>query len=119
MEFKDMIITYLDLSNYKPKLTLYEDYDKLINMKLKNYKKKNNLPPFTEDIIDAYGDIILSKKMQELNRDAEIKDFLRKETKIEITTDNLSIYFEEKPKSEVDILKEQIAQLMALLQAKQ
>ena len=49
--------------------------------------------------------------MQEINRDYEIKQQLKANVKIEITEDNLSDYFEEKPKKEIELLREENKEL--------
>lgn len=117
-ELSKMIKTTIDLKDYNPKSKLYIDYENQMDKALKEYKQNNEVEPITEDIIDGEGTVILSAEMQEINRDYEIKQQLKQNVKIEITKDNLLEYFEEKPKSEVDILKEQITQLMALIKDK-
>lgn len=115
---EEMITTTLDLTNYKPKQKLYDDYNKLLDNALEVYKKNNTLEEITEDITDENGNVLLPIADQIHNRDYVIKQQLKEEITIGITEDNLLEYFDEKPKSEVDILKEQIAQLMLLLQQK-
>lgn len=110
-ELNEMIITTLDLSNYIPKSKLYMDYDELLDKALEVYKKNNELEPITDDIVNAYGEVVLSVEMQEINRDYEIKQQLKANVKIEITEDNLSDYFEEKPKTEIELLKEENKEL--------
>ena len=110
-ELNEMIITTLDLSNYIPKSKLYMDYDELLDKALEVYKKNNELEPITDDIVNAYGEVVLSVEMQEINRDYEIKQQLKANVKIEITEDNLSDYFEEKPKTEIELLREENKEL--------
>ena len=114
-DLSKMIKTAIDLKEYNPTSKLYIDYENQMDKALKEYKQNNEVEPITEDVIDGEGTVILSAEMQEINRDYEIKQQLAENVRIEITEDNLFDYFEEKPKSEVDVLKEQIAQLMALI----
>lgn len=110
-ELNEMIITTLDLSNYIAKSKLYEDYNAALDNALDLYKKSNTLEPITNDIVNDFGDVILSVEMQEINRDFNIKQGLKDNVKIEITEDNLSDYFQEKPKTEIELLKEENKEL--------
>lgn len=110
-ELNEMIITTLDLSNYIAKSKLYEDYNAALDNALELYKKNNTLESITDDIVNDFGDVILSVEMQEINRDYEIKQQLKANVKIEITEDNLSDYFEEKPKTEIELLREENKEL--------
>lgn len=110
-ELNEMIITTFDLSNYIAKSKLYDDYNVALDNALELYKKNNTLEPITDDIVNDFGDVILSVEMQEINRDYEIKQQLKANVKIEITEDNLSDYFEEKPKTEIELLREENKEL--------
>lgn len=110
-ELNEMIMTTLDLNKYVPKQKLYEDYNVALDNALELYKKNNTLEPITEDIVNAYGEVVLSVEMQEINRDFYIKQGLKSNVKIEITEDNLSDYFEEKPKTEIELLREENKEL--------
>ena len=116
MEFNEIIITTLDLSNYNPKSKLYIDYEKLLDKKFNIYKNTHQLKSITDDIVDEHGDIILSVEMQELNQDAVLKEKLKEEIKIEITNDNLLDYFEEKPKTDIEVLQEKVEEYDNLIQ---
>lgn len=115
-ELQEMIVSTLDLSNYIAKSKLYEDYNTALDNALDLYKKSNTLEPITDDIVNDFGDIVLSVEMQEINRDFNIKQGLKDNVKIEITEDNLLNYFEEKPKTEIELLKEQLAAQDEVLQ---
>lgn len=115
-ELQEMIVSTLDLSNYIPKQKLYDDYVLALDNALELYKQNNKLEEITEDIVNAYGEVVLSVEMQEINRDFNIKQGLKDNVKIEITEDNLSDYFEEKPKTEIELLKEQLAAQDEVLQ---
>lgn len=115
-ELQEMIVSTLDLSNYIAKSKLYEDYNVALDNALDLYKKSNTLEPITDDIKNEAGDIVLSVEMQEINRDFNIKQGLKDNVKIEITEDNLTDYFEEKPKTEIELLKEQLAAQDEVLQ---
>ena len=110
-ELNEMIITTLDLSNYIAKSKLYYDYNIALDNALELYKQNNELEEITEDIVNDFGDIVLSIEMQEINRDFNIKQGLKDNVKIEITEDNLSDYFEEKPKTEIELLREENKEL--------
>lgn len=116
MELNEMIITTLDISNYIAKSKLYEDYNVALDNALELYKKNNKLEEITEDILDENGDIILSIEMQELNRNYEIKQQLKQNVKIEITEDNLLDYFEEKPKTDIEVLQDKVAEYDNIIQ---
>lgn len=115
-ELQEMIVSTLDLSNYIAKSKLYEDYNAALDNALDLYKKSNTLEPITDDIVNDFGDIVLSVEMQEINRDFNIKQGLKDNVKIEITENNLLNYFEEKPKTEIELLKEQLAAQDEVLQ---
>lgn len=110
-ELQEMIVSTLDLSNYIPKQKLYDDYVLALDNALDLYKQNNTLETITDDIKNDFGDIVLSVEMQEINRDFNIKQGLKDNVKIEITEDNLSDYFEEKPKTEIELLKEENKEL--------
>ena len=110
-ELQEMIVSTLDLSNYIAKSKLYEDYNVALDNALDLYKQNNTLETITDDIKNEAGDIVLSVEMQEINRDFNIKQGLKDNVKIEITEDNLTDYFEEKPKTEIELLKEENKEL--------
>lgn len=112
----EMIITTLDLSNYIAKSKLYKDYNIALNNALDLYKQNNTLEEITENIVDENGNIILSIEMQEINRDYEIKQQLKQNVKIEITQDNLLDYFEEKPKTDIEVLQDKVVEYDNLIQ---
>lgn len=116
MQLNEMIVSTLDLSNYIPKQKIYEDYNVALSNALDLYKQNNKLEEITEDILDENGNIILSIEMQEINRDYEIKQQLKQNVKIEITKDNLSDYFEEKPKTDIEVLQDKVAEYDSLIQ---
>lgn len=116
MELNEIIVSTLDISNYIAKSKLYNDYNVALDNALELYKQNNKLEEITEDIVNAYGEVVLSVEMQEINRDYEIKQQLKANVKIEITEDNLSEYFEEKPKTEIELLREQLAAQDEVLQ---
>ena len=116
MEINEMITTTLDLSNYIAKSKLYEDYNVALDNALDLYKKSNTLEPITDDIVNDFGDIVLSVEMQEINRDFNIKQGLEDNVKIEITEDNLSDYFEEKPKTDIEVLQDKVAEYDNIIQ---
>lgn len=111
MELNEIIVSTLDISNYIAKSKLYNDYNVALDNALELYKQNNKLEEITEDIVNAYGEVVLSVEMQEINRDFNIKQGLKDNVKIEITEDNLSDYFEEKPKTEIELLKEENKEL--------
>lgn len=115
-ELNEMIITTFDLSNYIAKSKLYEDYNVALDNALDLYKKSNTLEPITDDIVNDFGDIVLSVEMQELNRNYEIKQQLKQNVKIEITEDNLLDYFEEKPKTDIEVLQDKVAEYDNIIQ---
>ena len=116
MEINEMIITTLDLTNYIAKQKLYDYYNELLNNALEIYKKNNELEPITEDIVDENGNVLLSISDQEINRNYEIKQQLKQNVKIEITQDNLLDYFEEKPKTDIEVLQDKVTEYDSIIQ---
>ena len=116
MEINEMITTTLDLSNYIAKSKLYEDYNVALDNALDLYKKSNTLEPITNDIINDFGDIVLSVELQDINRDFNIKQGLKDNVKIEITQDNLLDYFEEKPKTDIEVLQDKVTEYDSIIQ---
>ena len=95
-----------------------------VNLALEDYLKNNPLEEITEPIYEyykdklddegnvigkeGYGNTILGIEDIKSNMKVEAKRNMLNDFSITITNDNFSNYFSEKPKTEIEILKEQL-----------
>lgn len=102
-----------------------------INLALENYLKDNPLEEITEPIYEyyknklddegnvvgreGYGNTILGIEDIKSNMKVEAKRNMLSDFSITITNDNFSNYFSEKPKTEIEILKEQLLEVQELI----
>ena len=102
-----------------------------INLALEDYLKNNPLEEITEPIYEyykdklddegnvigkeGYGNTILGIEDIKSNMKVEAKRNMLSDFSITITNDNFSNYFSEKPKTEIEILKEQLLEVQELI----
>ena len=102
-----------------------------INLALEDYLKNNPLEEGTEPIYEyyrdklddegnvigkeGYGNTILGIEDIKSNMKVEAKRNMLSDFSITITNDNFSNYFTEKPKTEIEILKEQLLEVQELV----
>lgn len=102
-----------------------------VNLALKDYLKNNPLEEITEPIYEyykdklddegnvigkeGYGNTILGIEDIKSNMKVEAKRNMLSDFSITITNDNFSNYFTEKPKTEIEILKEQLLEVQELI----
>ena len=102
-----------------------------INLALEDYLKNNPLEEVTEPIYECYrdklddegnvigkegyGNTILGIEDIKSNMKVEAKRNMLSDFSITITNDNFSNYFTEKPKTEIEILKEQLLEVQELI----
>ena len=102
-----------------------------VNLALEDYLKNNPLEEITEPIYEyyrdklddegnvigkeGYGNTILGIEDIKSNMKVEAKKEMLKDFSITITNDNFSNYFSEKPKTEIEILKEQLLEVQELI----
>ena len=102
-----------------------------INLALEDYLKNNPLEEVTEPIYEyykdklddegnvigkeGYGNTILGIEDIKSNMKVEAKRNMLSDFSITITNDNFSNYFTEKPKTEIEILKEQLLEVQELI----
>lgn len=102
-----------------------------VNLALEDYLKNNPLEEITEPIYEyykdklddegnvigkeGYGNTILGIEDIKSNMKVEAKRNMLNDFSITITNDNFSNYFSEKPKTEIEILKEQLLEVQELV----
>lgn len=102
-----------------------------VNLALEDYLKNNPLEEITEPIFEyyrdklddegnvigkeGYGNTILGIEDIKSNMKVEAKRNMLSDFSITITNDNFNDYFEEKPKTEIEILKEQLLEVQELV----
>ena len=102
-----------------------------VNLALKDYLKNNPLEEVTEPIYECYrdklddkgnvigkegyGNTILGIEDIKSNMKVEAKRNMLSDFSITITNDNFSNYFTKKPKTEIEILKEQLLEVQELV----
>ena len=102
-----------------------------VNLALEDYLKNNPLEEVTEPIYEyyrnklddegnvigkeGYGNTILGIEDIKSNMKVEAKRNMLSDFSITITNDNFSNYFSEKPKTEIEILKEQLLEVQELI----
>ena len=102
-----------------------------VNLALEDYLKNNPLEEITEPIYEyykdklddegnvigkeGYGNTILGIEDIKSNMKVEAKRNMLSDFSITITNDNFSNYFTEKPKTEIEILKEQLLEVQELV----
>lgn len=102
-----------------------------VNLALEDYLKNNPLEEITEPIYEyykdklddegnvigkeGYGNTILGIEDIKSNMKVEAKRNMLSDFSITITNDNFSNYFSEKPKTEIEILKEQLLEVQELI----
>ena len=102
-----------------------------VNLALEDYLKNNPLEEITEPIYEyyrdklddkgnvigkeGYGNTILGIEDIKSNMKVEAKRNMLNDFSITITNDNFSNYFTEKPKTEIEILKEQLLEVQELV----
>ena len=102
-----------------------------VNLALEDYLKNNPLEEITEPIYEyykdklddkgnvigkeGYGNTILGIEDIKSNMKVEAKKEMLNDFYITITNDNFSNYFSEKPKTEIEILKEQLLEVQELI----
>ena len=102
-----------------------------VNLALEDYLKNNPLKEITEPIYEyykdklddegniigkeGYGNTILGIEDIKSNMKVEAKKEMLKDFYITITNDNFSNYFSEKPKTEIEVLKEQLLEVQELI----
>ena len=102
-----------------------------VNLALEDYLKNNPLEDITEPIYECYrdkldnegniigkegyGNTILGIEDIKSNMKVEAKRNMLSDFSITITNDNFSNYFSEKPKTEIEILKEQLLEVQELI----
>lgn len=102
-----------------------------VNLALEDYLKNNPLEEITEPIFEyyrdklddegnvigkeGYGNTILGIEDIKSNMKVEAKRNMLSDFSITITNDNFSNYFSEKPKTEIEILKEQLLEVQELI----
>lgn len=102
-----------------------------VNLALEDYLKNNPLEEITEPIFEyyrdklddegnvigkeGYGNTILGIEDIKSNMKVEAKRNMLSDFSITITKDNFSNYFSEKPKTEIEILKEQLLEVQELI----
>ena len=102
-----------------------------VNLALEDYLKNNPLEEITEPIYEyykdklddegnvigkeGYGNTILGIEDIKSNMKVEAKRNMLSDFSITITNDNFSNYFTEKPKTEIEILKEQLLEVQELI----
>ena len=102
-----------------------------VNLALEDYLKNNPLEEITEPIYEyykdklddegnvigkeGYGNTILGIEDIKSNMKVEAKRNMLSDFSITITNNNFSNYFSEKPKTEIEILKEQLLEVQELV----
>lgn len=102
-----------------------------VNLALEDYLKNNPLEEITEPIYEyykdklddegnvigkeGYGNTILGIEDIKSNMKVEAKRNMLSDFSITITNDNFSNYFTEKPKTEIEILKEKLLEVQELI----
>lgn len=102
-----------------------------VNLALEDYLKNNPLEEIREPIYEyykdklddegnvigkeGYGNTILGIEDIKSNMKVEAKRNMLNDFSITITNDNFSNYFSEKPKTEIEILKEQLLEVQELI----
>lgn len=102
-----------------------------VNLALEDYLKNNPLEEITEPIYEyykdklddegnvigkeGYGNTILGIEDIKSNMKVEAKRNMLSDFSITITNDNFNNYFSEKPKTEIEILKEQLLEVQELI----
>ena len=102
-----------------------------VNLALEDYLKNNPLEELTEPIYEyykdklddegnvigkeGYGNTILGIEDIKSNMKVEAKRNMLSDFSITITNDNFSNYFTKKPKTEIEILKEQLLEVQELI----
>lgn len=102
-----------------------------VNLALEDYLKNNPLEEITEPIYEyykdklddegnvigkeGYGNTILGIEDIKSNMKVEAKRNMLSDFSITITNNNFSNYFSEKPKTEIEILKEQLLEVQELI----
>ena len=102
-----------------------------VNLALEDYLKNNPLEEITEPIYEyykdklddegnvigkeGYGNTILGIEDIKSNMKVEAKRNMLNDFSITITNDNFSNYFTKKPKTEIEILKEQLLEVQELV----
>lgn len=102
-----------------------------VNLALEDYLKNNPLEEIIEPIYEyykdklddegniigkeGYGNTILGIEDIKSNMKVEAKRNMLSDFSITITNDNFSNYFSEKPKTEIEILKEQLLEVQELI----
>ena len=102
-----------------------------VNLALEDYLKNNPLEEITEPIYEyyrdklddegnvigkeGYGNTILGIEDIKSNMKVEAKKNMLNDFSITITSDNFNNYFSEKPKTEIEILKEQLLEVQELI----
>lgn len=102
-----------------------------VNLALEDYLKNNPLEEITEPIYEyyrdklddegnvigkeGYGNTILGIEDIKSNMKVEAKKNMLNDFSITITNDNFNNYFSEKPKTEIEILKEQLLEVQELI----
>ena len=102
-----------------------------VNLALEDYLKNNPLEEIIEPIYEyykdklddegnvigkeGYGNTILGIEDIKSNMKVEAKRNMLNDFSITITNDNFSNYFSEKPKTEIEILKEQLLEVQELI----
>lgn len=102
-----------------------------VNLALEDYLKNNPLEEITEPIYEyykdklddegnvigkeGYGNTVLGIEDIKSNMKVEAKRNMLSDFSITITNDNFSNYFTKKPKTEIEILKEQLLEVQELV----
>lgn len=102
-----------------------------VNLALEDYLKNNPLKEITEPIYEyykdklddegniigkeGYGNTILGIEDIKSNMKVEAKRNMLSDFSITVTNDNFSNYFSEKPKTEIEILKEKLLEVQELI----
>ena len=129
--FKTEDTTVLEKLNKNKYLVNSTKLSSEVNLALEDYLKNNPLEEITEPIYEyykdklddegniigkeGYGNTILGIEDIKSNMKVEAKRNMLSDFSITITNDNFSNYFSEKPKTEIEILKEQLLEVQELI----
>ena len=129
--FKTEDTTVLEKLNKNKYLVNSTKLSSEVNLALEDYLKNNPLEEITEPIYEyykdklddegniigkeGYGNTILGIEDIKSNMKVEAKRNMLNDFSITITNDNFSNYFSEKPKTEIEILKEQLLEVQELI----
>ena len=129
--FKTEDTTVLEKLNKNKYLVNSTKLSNEVNLALEDYLKNNPLEEITEPIYEyykdklddegnvigkeGYGNTILGIEDIKSNMKVEAKRNMLSDFSITITNDNFSNYFTEKPKTEIEILKEQLLEVQELI----